>query len=361
MASVNKDRVLEALRTVLDPEIRRDIVSLNMVKNVAVCDGHVKVLIELTTPACPLKDTIRRDVESAVRPLGANRVEVEFSAQVRSHPMRQTPLPGVKNVIAVGAGKGGVGKSTFAVLAAVGLSRAGANVGLLDADVYGPSIPKMMGVEDAQPQVVGAGNRIIPVESYGVKTMSVGYIIPRDRPVIWRGPMIHGTVKQLLEQVEWGELDYLIVDLPPGTGDVPLTLSQSIPMTGAVVVCTPQAVALLDCVRAAKMYQTLRVEVIGLIENMSYFIAPDTGREYDLFGKGGAEAAAKALGVPFLGSIPINVAVRIAGDRGTPADVFAGGSQGLDAAVSRVIENLAGRISVLNLRQPAQPAFAVER
>jgi len=362
MTPPTRDEILNVLRTVNDPELQRDVVTLGMVRNVAVCDGQVRVDLELTTPACPLKETLRRDVTAAVMGLrGVKSVAVEFSAKVRQSPIRQTALPGVKNIIAVGAGKGGVGKSTVAVLTAIGLARSGASVGLLDADVYGPSIPKMMGVEDAQPAVSGEANRIIPVEAHGVKTMSIGFIIPRDQPVIWRGPMIHGTIRQFLEQVDWGELDYLIVDLPPGTGDVPLTLSQSIPATGAVVVCTPQAVALLDCVRAARMYQMLKVEVLGIIENMSYFIAPDTLREYDLFGKGGAEAAARELGVPFLGSIPINVAVRISGDRGTPADVFHNGQQGLAEAVKTIVGNLAGRISVRNLRQPAAPAFAIER
>jgi ATP-binding protein involved in chromosome partitioning len=237
----------------------------------------------------------------------------------------------------------------------------GAKVGLLDADVYGPSIPKMMGVEDARPGVDGSGNMIVPIEAHGVKTISVGFMIPRGQAVIWRGPMVHGTVKQLLEQVDWGELDYLIVDLPPGTGDVPLTLSQSIPMTGAVVVCTPQAVALADCVRAARMYQQLHVDVLGIIENMSYFIAPDTGKEYDLLGKGGAEAAARELRVPFLGSIPINAAVRLSGDHGTPADVFAAGRQGLGEAVTKTIQNLAGQISIRNVRAPDRLAPNIER
>ncbi len=347
MASITKDQIIDALRGVQDPELHRDLVSLGMVKEVALCDGIARVQVELTAPACPLKEPIRRDIEAAVMRLGGiSRVEVEFSARVQARASAPRPLPGVKNVIAVGAGKGGVGKSTVAVLTAVGLARAGASVGLLDADVYGPSIPTMMGVENAQPMVAGEENRIIPVAAHGVRTMSIGYIVPRDKPVIWRGPMIHGAIKQLLEQVEWGELDYLVVDLPPGTGDVPLTLSQTISTTGAIVVCTPQAVALLDCVRAARMYQTLEIDVLGIVENMSYFIAPDTGKEYDLFGRGGAEKAAKELGIPFLGSIPINAAVCLSGDQGTPADVFAPGCQGLGEAVTRVIENLAGRISV---------------
>ncbi|HQA43735.1 MAG TPA: Mrp/NBP35 family ATP-binding protein, partial [Phycisphaerae bacterium] len=312
--SPTKEQVIDILRQVNDPELHRDLVSLNMIKNVAVCDGNVRVAVELTTPACPLKDKVREDVLAAVRKLpGVANVEVEFSARVRSSPFKQAMLPGVKNVLAVGAGKGGVGKSTLSVLTAVGLARAGARVGLLDADVYGPSIPKMLGVENARPKVAGE-NKIIPIVAQDLKLMSVGFLIEPERAVVVRGPMAHGLIRDFLEKVEWGDLDYLIVDLPPGTGDVPLTLSQSLPLNGAVVVCTPQEVALLDAVRAARMYQMLNVEVLGIVENMSYFIAPDTGKEYDLFGKGGAEKAAARLKVPFLGSIPINVAIRKSGD-----------------------------------------------
>lgn len=259
-------------------------------------------------------------------------------------PLSPIGLPGVKNVVAVGAGKGGVGKSTVAVLTAVGLARDGARVGLMDADVYGPSIPKMLGIENEKPLL--AGERIIPVETIGLKVMSMGFVLPRDQAVIWRGPMIHGAIRQFLDQVEWGELDYLIIDLPPGTGDVPLTLSQSIPMTGAVVVCTPQEVALLDAMRAAMMYQQLNVPILGIVENMSYFIAPDTGKEYDLFGKGGAAEAARKLGVPFLGSIPLNVAIRISGDAGTPEAVFKHNAQGIGEATMAVARAISQEVSV---------------
>ena len=351
--STGEEDILNALRSVTDPELGRDIVSLNMVKNVAACDGRVRVKVELTTPACPLKDRIRGDVEAAVRQLpGVKQVEVDFSAQVRRGPLAPLSLPGVKNVVAVGAGKGGVGKSAVSVLVAVGLARAGAKVGLLDADVYGPSIPKMLGVEDRSPVI--AGERILPVQACGISVISMGFILKPEQAVIWRGPMIHNTVRQFLEQVDWGDLDYLIVDLPPGTGDVPLTLSQSIPMTGAVVVCTPQDVALLDAVRAARMYQQLNVQVLGIIENMSYFIAPDTGREYDLFGKGGAERAARRLGLPFLGSIPINIAIRVSGDAGTPESIFKDNPQGIGEALTRIVEALAGQISVRNRPESEQ-------
>jgi ATP-binding protein involved in chromosome partitioning len=269
--------------------------------------------------------------------------------QVGGHgnPMQPVSLPGVKNVIAVGAGKGGVGKSTLSVLLSVGLARSGAKVGLMDADVYGPSIPKMLGLEGVKPEMASE-NAILPVEAHGLKVISIGFLIEPDRPVIWRGPMIHGTVKQFLDQVEWGELDYLIVDLPPGTGDVPLTLSQSIPMTGAVVVCTPQEVALADATRAARMYQQLNVDVLGIVENMSFFIAPDTNKEYDLFGKGGAEKAAARIKVPFLGSIPINVSVRVSGDEGTPSEIFEHNPQGVKDAIDGVVEALKHQVELHN-------------
>ncbi len=346
-----KEQILEVLKNVRDPELDQDIVSLDFVKNIAVCDGRVRVEIELTTPACPMKETIRRDVETAVRDLdGVTQVDVDFSARVRSSLPEKCELPGVRNIVAVGAGKGGVGKSTLSVLVSIGLARAGARVGLLDADIYGPSIPKMLGIEDARPGF--ENDRVLPVEVFGVKAMSMGLLIPPAQAVIWRGPMVHNAIRQFLEQVEWGELDYLIVDLPPGTGDVPLTLAQSIPLTGAAVVCTPQAVALADAVRAARMYETLGVPVLGMIENMSYFVAPDTGREYDLFGKGGAEMAAKELGVPFLGSIPINVAIRMTGDDGTPDSLFANNPQGVGEAVTRVVEALAARVSLRSALKP---------
>lgn len=356
-----KERIIEALRQVNDPELHKDLVSLNMIKNVAVCDGQVRVHVELTTPACPLKDRVREEVAAAVRGVpGVSKVDVEFSAQVRKSPFQQTLLPGVKNVIAVGAGKGGVGKSTLSVLAAVALARAGARVGLLDADVYGPSIPKMLGAEAVKPSVTEE-QRIIPVIAQGLKVMSVGFLVDPEQAVVWRGPMVHGMIQDFLGRVDWGDLDYLIVDLPPGTGDVPLTLSQSLPLNGAVVVCTPQDVALLDAVRAARMYQMLNVEVLGIVENMSYFVAPDTGREYDLFGKGGAKRAAERLNVPFLGSIPINVAIRLSGDEGRPASVLEKDPQGVGAAVRAVVENLAGQISIRNEARSAPVQLNIHR
>jgi ATP-binding protein involved in chromosome partitioning len=349
--NLSKAQVLEALKNVKDPELNKDLVTLNMVKDVACTDGRVRVGIELTTPACPLKDQIKNDIERELTRIGASSVEINWSAQVRATPKLAAQLPGVKNTVAVGAGKGGVGKSTIAVLAAIGLARDGAKVGLMDADVYGPSIPKMLGIESEKPRV--RGEKIVPIDAHGLKVMSMGFMVEPERAVIWRGPMVHGVIKQFLDQVDWGELDYLIIDLPPGTGDVPLTLSQSIPMTGAVVVCTPQDVALLDAIKALRMYQQLNVPILGIVENMSYFIAPDTGKEYDLFGRGGAKKAADRVGVPFLGEIPININIRVSGDNGNPVTNFDGAVATCRDAIMQFVRNLAGRISVQTMLQPA--------
>lgn len=358
--AITREQVLEQLKTVQDPELHKDLVTLNMVKDIAIDGPRVRVHVELTTPACPLKDQIKRDVESAVKRLpGVQSVELEWSAQVRSsRPAATTQLPGVKNVVAVGAGKGGVGKSTAAVLLAYGLRRSGASVGLMDADVYGPSIPTMTGVEGGRPKV--RDNLIVPIDAGGVKIMSIGFMVDRDKALIWRGPMVHGVVKQFLEQVDWGELDYLIVDLPPGTGDVPLTLAQSIPMTGSVVICTPQDVALIDARRAVKMYEQLNVGCIGIIENMSYYLCPKCGHRDELFAHGGAQAAAAELGVPFLGEIPLNVNIRIQGDAGTPDKIFTQSPDYVREAIDRVVSNTAGQISVRSRLQLAAPTLSIE-
>jgi len=267
-------------------------------------------------------------------------------------------LPGVKNVVAVGAGKGGVGKSTAAVLLSYGLHRSGAKVGLMDADVYGPSIPTMVGVEGHKPAV--SGNMIVPPVAGGVKIISIGFMVDRDKPLIWRGPMAHGVIKQFLEQVEWGELDYLIVDLPPGTGDVPLTLAQQIPMTGSVVICTPQDVALMDARRAVKMYEQLNVPCLGIIENMSYYLCPKCGHRDELFDHGGAQSAAGELGVPFLGEIPLNVKIRIHGDTGCPEKLFTDTPDYVTQAIQRVVSNTAEQISIRNSMRVAAPKLTVE-
>ena len=361
---VNRDQVLDALRTVNDPELHRDIVTLNMVKGVDVHGGRVALKVELTTPACPLKDQITRDVKAAVMRLdGVEQVDVEFSAQVRGPAKPRVQLPGVKNIVAVGAGKGGVGKSTVAVLLAVGLRREGATVGLLDADVYGPSIPTMMGVRGMRPDIIGEESenpKLVPLVSAGVKLMSIGSIIDPDQAVVWRGPMVHGALQQFIGQVDWGDLDYLIVDLPPGTGDVPLTLSQSIPCTGSVVVCTPQDVALIDARRALRMYQQLNVPSLGIVENMSYYLCPKCGHRDEIFDHGGAAAAAKELGVPFLGEIPLNVSLRVFSDEGAPEKQFTKTDAHVREAIEKVVRNVAGQISVRNMLQVARPTVTIE-
>lgn len=360
--SLTQSAVLDALRNVYDPDLHKDLVTLDMVKDVKLCGADVLVQVELTTPACPMKDRIRGDIEREVKKIsGVERVNVEFSAQVRPtgalFPGQQA-LPGVKNVIAIGAGKGGVGKSTVATLLAYGLAAEGCQVGLMDADVYGPSLPKMLGVERADVMVTQQ-QMLVPVDRGGIKVMSVGFLVPGDKAMVWRGPMAHGIIKQFLEQVEWGELDYLVVDLPPGTGDIPLTLAQTIPVTGAVVVCTPQDVALSDAVRALRMYEALKIDILGIVENMSFFIAPDTGKKYDLFGEGGAARAAAALRVPFLGSLPINIQIRISGDEGTPEKLFDGQHPDVKEAVQQVVGHLVSQVSRKTQLQAEGPVVTV--
>jgi ATP-binding protein involved in chromosome partitioning len=263
----------------------------------------------------------------------------------------------VKNIVAVGAGKGGVGKSTAAVLLAYGLHRAGAKVGLMDADVYGPSIPTLTGVEGSKPVV--RDNMLVPPQAGGVKIMSIGFMVDRDKALIWRGPMTHGVVKQFLENVDWGDLDYLIVDLPPGTGDVPLSLAQSIPMTGAVVICTPQDVALIDARRAVRMYEQLNVGCLGIIENMSYYLCPKCGNRDELFDHGGARAAAGDLGVPFLGEIPLNAKIRAFGDAGAPEKTFTDTDDYVRKAIDTVVSNTAAQVSIKASLQLA-PTLSIE-
>lgn len=357
--AIAKEQIIEQLRRVNDPELHKDLVTLGMVKEVAIDGGRVRVHVELTTPACPLKEQIQKDVDAAVRKVaGVTGVELQWSARVQSNRAPSNVLPGVKNVVAVGAGKGGVGKSTAAVMLAYGLHREGAAVGLMDSDVYGPSIPTLVGIEGHRPEV--NGQMIVPPLAGGVKIMSIGFMVERDKPLIWRGPMAHGVVRQFLEQVEWGELDYLIVDLPPGTGDVPLTLAQQIPMTGAVVICTPQDVALLDARRAVKMYEQLNVPCLGIIENMSYYLCPKCGNRDELFDHGGAAASAKELNVAFLGEIPLNARIRIHGDGGVPEKLFTDTPDYVTSAIRKVVQNTAGQISVRSRLQVAAPTLTVE-
>src|SRR4028119_1149781 len=346
--------VLEVLRPVQDPELRRSLVELNMIRNVAIEGGNVRFTLVLTTPACPLRQFIVEECEGAVKTLpGVETVTVDVTAetpQQKGLPDR-TGIAGVKNILAISSGKGGVGKSTIAVNTAVALAQSGAKVGLLDADIYGPNAPTMLGLEKAQIAVQQGekGEILEPAFNYGVKLVSMGFLIDKDQPVIWRGPMLNGIIRQFLYQVQWGELDYLIVDMPPGTGDAQLTMAQAVPMAGAVIVTTPQTVALLDSRRGLKMFQQLGVPVLGIVENMSYFIPPDMPeKQYDLFGSGGGEKTSKELGIPLLGCIPLEISLREGGDVGVPIVVGEPESASAKALVA-IASQIAAKISVAAL------------
>ena len=339
--------VTAALRTVNDPELHKDLVSLGMIERVQIDGSSVAVKVQLTTPACPLKGKIEGDVVAAVmRVPGVHSVNVSFGAQVR--PPTQNALPGVKHIVLVGSGKGGVGKSTVATNLAVALARDGAAVGLLDSDVYGPSVAHMMGATDDR-MFANDEKKMLPLERHGLRFISMANLIAPGQATVWRGPMLHSFVQQTLKDAAWGELDYLIVDLPPGTGDVQLSLSQTVTVTGAVIVSTPQDVALIDAARAMDMFKKASIPILGLVENMSYFVAPDTGKRYDIFGHGGAKAFAEKSGVTFLGEIPIGLQVREDGDAGTPA-VLAHPDTPEAQALTEVARALAGRISVNTLQ-----------
>jgi ATP-binding protein involved in chromosome partitioning len=351
MAVTTKEQeVLDALRVVHDPDLHRDIVSLGFVQDVRQCDGIVAFTINLTTPACPVKDQLKDQARAAVLRLPwVTEVNVQMTANTavaRGNGANATPLiPQVKNVIAVASGKGGVGKSTTSVNLAVALAQSGARVGLLDADIYGPNLPLMMGLRE-RPQVEGDGDRIKPIMRYGIKLVSIGFFLDERKPVIWRGPMVHGAIQQFLRDFDWGELDYLVIDLPPGTGDAPLSLAQLIPLSGVVIVTTPQDVALQDVAKGMAMFRQLEVPVVGVIENMSYFICPDCNSRHELFGSGGGQRIANAFNVPLLGQVPLQPNVRTGGDEGQPvvmADPTSPAAQAFDAVAGEV----ARQVSVL--------------
>ena len=346
-AVLETDAILTALRVVVDPDLRRDIVSLGFVKNVVIQGGRVSFTIELTTPACPVKDQLRDQAVAAVRALpGVSDVDVQMTANVRSVSAPETgrtPLPGVKNVIAVGAGKGGVGKTTVAVNLALALTKFGARVGILDGDMYGPNVPIMLGLHNMQ--LVTDGKRIVPAEKYGVQVVSMGFLTSDDAPVIWRGPMLHGAVQQFFRDVAWNDLDYLIVDMPPGTGDVALSLSQTVPVAGAILVTTPQQVSLADTRRAIRMYQKLNIPPIGLVENMSFYACTNCHHEADIFGHGGGEALAKAMDVPFVGRLPVYQPIREGSDTGVPLVIGEPGSAAARAFMI-VAERTAAQVSI---------------
>ena len=352
--NLNAESVLEVLRPVQDPELQKSLVELNMIRNVKIIDGQVSFTLVLTTPACPLREFIVEDCEKAVRTLpGVTDIQVEVTAetpQQKSLPDRQG-IEGVKNIIAISSGKGGVGKSTVAANVAVSLAAVGAKVGLLDADIYGPNAPTMLGLSEAKVMVrQGEGGEVLePAFNHGVKLVSMAFLIDKDQPVVWRGPMLNGVIRQFLYQVQWGDLDYLIVDLPPGTGDAQLTMAQAVPMAGAVIVTTPQTVALLDARKGLKMFQQLGVPVLGIVENMSYFIPPDLpDKKYDIFGSGGGEKTARELGVPMLGCVPLEIGLREGGDTGLP--IVVGNPESASAqALREISQTIAGKVSVAAL------------
>jgi ATP-binding protein involved in chromosome partitioning len=353
---LNESSIYEALKTVQEPELGRDIVSLNMVKEVAISDSAVSLKIELTTPACPLKDEIERNIHSVLGGLGASDVTVTWGAMVRrAQPVQaQQLLPDVKNIIAVASGKGGVGKSTVSANLAVALAMEGAKVGLLDADITGPNIPLMLGVEGA-PAATAAG-KIGPLERYGVKVISIQFFVPEGQPIVWRGPLVGGAIQQFLRDVDWGELDYLVIDLPPGTSDAQLTLAQAVPISGALLVTTPQDVALLDVGKALAMFRRMSVPVMGVVENMSAFVCPHCGVATEIFGRGGGETFARRNELEYFGGIPLDIKVRQGGDAGVPA--VAQREPGPAADVMRKLaRTVAARMSVRAAQQA--PAITI--
>lgn len=350
MASKNPSEksVLEALRTVMDPDLHKDIVTLNFVKNLKISDGTVSFAIELTTPACPVKDKMEQWARDAVLKVdGVREVHIQMTSAVPKGTASagKQSIDGVKNIIAVGSGKGGVGKTTVTVNLAVALAQTGAAVGLMDADIYGPNVPLMLGIE-GRPYAVD--NRIQTLSNYGVRVMSMGFLAADNTPLIWRGPMLHSVIQQFLRQVDWGQLDYLLIDLPPGTGDVQLSLTQTVPLMGAIVVSTPQDVALQDARKAILMFRQVHVEVLGIVENMSYFQCPKCDERTHIFSHGGGATTAADFGVPFLGEVPLNTSVREGGDGGKPVVASDPGSPVAKAFVD-IAEKVAAQVSIADL------------
>ena len=358
MPTLTHDAVIDAMRTVQEPELGRDLISLDMVKDVVIDGTALAMTIELTTPACPLKDEIERTTHAALGAIGATSIDINWGAMVRRAQPRQSEqlVPGVKNILAVASGKGGVGKSTVSVNLAVALAQAGAAVGLLDADITGPNVPQMLGVE-GQPRA-SENNKITPLERWGVKTISIQFFVPEGQPIVWRGPLVGGAIQQFLRDVDWGELDYLVIDLPPGTSDAQLTLAQAVPISGAVLVTTPQEVSLSDVGKALAMFQRMSVPVIGLVENMTAFACPHCGELTEIFGRGGGERFAAQHGIDFLGGVPLDITVRQGGDVGVPA--VAQREPGPAAkALSAVAGAVAARVSIRAATADQQPVLSI--
>ncbi|MFZ5911645.1 MAG: Mrp/NBP35 family ATP-binding protein [Chloroflexota bacterium] len=342
----SKEQILAALGKVQEPELHRDLVTLNMIRNLEVDGGKVSFTIMLTTPACPLRNRIQQEAEQAVMAVGGvESVTVKMDSDVPNDGrMRGLVNMPIRNAIAVGSGKGGVGKSTVAVNIAIALAQTGARVGLMDADIYGPNIPTMLGVETLPPP---QGEKLTPAQAYGIKMVSMGLLVKPGQPLIWRGPMLNSAIRQFLSDVEWGELDYLVVDLPPGTGDAALSLAQALPLSGAIIVTLPQLVSLEDAGRGLNMFRQLEVPILGVIENMSYLDLPD-GSRMDIFGSGGGEQLADTMNAPFLGQVPIDAEVRVGGDSGKPI-VVTNPESAVARALREIAQQVAAKISVAAL------------
>lgn len=358
--SVQERDVLAAMSTVMDPDLNQNLVAAGMVKDLRIEGGFVKLKIELTTPACPLKEKIKGDAETALKKVpGLEKFEISMTSRVRAQPSgasKDQLLPHVKNVLLVGAGKGGVGKSTVALNLACALARHGASVGLLDADFYGPSVPVMTGVN--KKPVSRDGKVLEPLEAHGLKVMSIGFLIEADQALIWRGPMLQGGLMQLVRDVNWGELDYLVVDLPPGTGDIPLTVAQQLKSAGAVLVTTPQDVALADVIRAKQMFDKLHIPVLGIVENMSQFICPHCHKGTHIFDHGGGKKASDMMDLAFLGEIPLELSIRKGGDVGLPVVMgFPDGAEG--QSFMELSRKVAQRVSQENAVRAA-PAVTMQ-
>lgn len=364
--AISKEQVLDALSNVMDPDLGKDIVTLNMVEELRIDGMDVHFTVNLTTPACPMKEQIQRAAENAIVHLVDPEAvpHVTMTANVRGGAtaptdptVTQNPLSQVKNIIAVASGKGGVGKSTIAVNLAVALAKTGAKVGLVDTDIYGPSIPTMFATNE-RPNI-NTQRKLIPVEKYGVKLLSMGFLVDPDQAVVWRGPMVSSAVKQFLTDSEWGQLDYLVMDMPPGTGDIQLTIVQSVPLTGAVIVSTPQVVALDDARKGVAMFKKVKVPVLGIVENMAYFTPPDApDKKYHIFGKDGARNLATRLDVPFLGEVPLEQVVREGGDEGLPA-VLKDAASPAGRALTAIAGEVARQVSIRNMSGEATPKVEI--
>ena len=354
--SVTQEEILKTLRSVKDPDLHRDIVSLGFVKDIQINNGNIRFNVELTTPACPVKEQLKQECETKIKDLpGVSTVEVNMTSNVRSRPEfgQGKVLSQVRNIVAIASGKGGVGKSTVTANLALALAKTGAKVGLLDCDIYGPSMPIMFGLVGAQPEIT-ADQKIVPLKAYGISLMSIGFLAQEKMPIIWRGPMVHQILQQFLTRVEWGELDYLLLDLPPGTGDAQLTLTQTVAISGAVIVTTPQEVSLIDARKGLQMFEKVNVPVLGLIENMSYFSCPDCSKVVEVFKRGGGERMSQEMGVPLLGEIPIDPEIVQTGDQGKP--IVAAKPESQTAKIYQIIAGaIAAQLSIAYMQNSARP------